>query len=91
MAKRTPSAQKRARQNVKRKARNRGVRTQVKGLRQVYLDALKKSPSGAAGAFKNFISAADKAATKGVIHPNKAARLKSRAARKLSQAGAKAS
>jgi small subunit ribosomal protein S20 len=77
------SAKKRVR--TARKATTRNVKTK----RQLR-DALKlfaKSPS--AKAQSSAVSALDKAAKKGVIHKNKAARLKRRAAARAKAAGAK--
>jgi small subunit ribosomal protein S20 len=78
------SAKKRVR--TARKATVRNSKTK-RGLR----DALKvfgKSPSAAS--HSSVQSNLDKAAKKGVIHKNKAARLKSQAARKANAAGVKA-
>jgi len=72
------SAQKRARQNVKRRAHNRvligGARTAVKKARAL-IDA---GDSGAADAVAAATQILDRAASKGVIHKNNAARRKSR-------------
>lgn len=72
------SAQKRARQNVKRRAHNRvqigGARTAVKKARAL-IDA---GDSGAADAVATATQILDRAASKGVIHKNNAARRKSR-------------
>lgn len=71
------SAKKRLRQSKEQRLRNRGQRTQ---LRRAVKAARESSEALSAGA-----SALDVAARRGIIHPNKAARLKSRLA-KLHQA-----
>ena len=74
------SAIKRIRQNEARRLRNRTVRSKVrsavKTARAAEGDALRSSVGDA-------IRALDKAVTKGVIHPNTAARKKSALARRL--------
>jgi len=69
------AAEKWARQTEKRTLRNRDVKTRLKTL-------FKKTVAGSeAAAISSVESAFDKAAQKGIIHPNKAARKKSRLAR----------
>ena len=83
------SAQKRMRQGEKRRARNRQnvsqLKTQVKKLRAAIAE-------GNAEAAKQLLPATvgeiDKAAKKGVVHDNAAARYKSRLTRKVSALGA---
>lgn len=74
MAKRTKSALKRMRQTVKRTARNRAVRSRIKTL----LKRARTATSPSADAVRAAVSALDSAARKGIIHPNTAARKKSR-------------
>lgn len=73
------SAEKRARQNVKRNAINRSnrskLRTSIKGLRTA-VTAQDKDASGSL--LGPTVSLIDKAVSKGVIHKNTAARYKSR-------------
>ena len=84
------SAEKRQRQNEKRRAVNRNnrgrVRTGIKKLRSA-LDA------GAAGEVQSLLPATvsliDKAVQKGVLHRNAAARYKSRLTVRANEAGAK--
>lgn len=76
----TKSAIKRIGQNENRRLRNRTVRTKVRGL--------VKAARAAAGPEQRStvleaIRALDKAVTKGVLHPNTAARKKSALARRL--------
>lgn len=82
-----PSAKKRMRQNVKRRARNQqyrsAARTYVKRTRQLIaagnLEEAEETVRLAA-------STLDKAARKGAIHPNNAARRKSRIMSQLAEA-----
>lgn len=67
-----PSAKKRLRQDEKKRLRNKAVKTRIK-------TETKKAAEG--GDLKSAFSAIDRAASKGVIHPNAAARRKSRLAR----------
>ena len=77
------SAVKRVKQTIRRQARNRAVRselrTAVKGYRE--LEDTKKSEK-----VSQAYSDIDKAKKKGVIHKNAAARYKSRLARKAAKA-----
>jgi len=73
----TKSAEKRWRQSLKRRMRNRFVRTTTR----TYIKSVNRSigagePDG--DELKLAIRALDKAAEKGIIHPNNAARRKSR-------------
>ena len=82
----TKSAKKRLRQYEKRRLRNRatrkGIRLQVRKFaeapKEATADQLKQE-------LKAAIKKLDKAAAKGVIHPNAAARKKSRMTRQLNQ------
>ena len=79
----TKSAIKRIRQNERRRLRNRAVRSQVR-------TAVKVAPAIEGPEQRTTIEEAirslDKAVTKGVIHPNTAARKKSGLARRLTAA-----
>ena len=80
---RHPSAQKRHRQSLRRRARNEKVRSQVKLARkklQRLLDA--KGSAEIPKVLKAAVKAVSKATSKGVIHKRKAARLISRMTRK---------
>ena len=89
MAKRTKSALKANRQNVKRREHNRELRSRLrsalKGIR-ASLDA--KDLDGARKALSATASIVDKMATKGIIHRNTAGRYKSRIATRLAKASA---
>ena len=79
----TKSAQKRMRQNERRRIRNRGIRSKVR--------TAVKDARGATGAetrtlISEAIRALDKAVSKGVLHRNTAARKKSALARRLAAA-----
>lgn len=80
------SSQKSLRVSLRRRARNKPVRSALKtfvGNAQQLV--AKRDVEGARVAVTTAVSAIDKAATKGVIHPNSAARRKSRLMRKLAQ------
>ena len=80
------SAKKRVRQNAKHKVINRArksvVKTQVKAFDAALAGANKKA---AAEQYKHIVKALDNVASKGTIHKKKAARLKSRMARKINK------
>lgn len=84
---RTPSALKRVRQSLRRRAVNRRTRTEAKTLVQQASDiALGRGEGDGATAVTAAISALDKAAEKGILHPNNAARRKSRLMAKVNAA-----
>lgn len=71
------AAEKWVRQSEKRELRNRDVKTRLKTLFK------KAKNSGDAGTAPGVESQLDKAAQKGIIHPNKAARKKARLAKAI--------
>ena len=76
---RTPSALKRARQSLRRRTVNRRTRSETKTLVQQASDiALGRTDGDGPAAVAAAITALDKAAEKGIIHANNAARRKSR-------------
>ncbi|MGB9695954.1 MAG: 30S ribosomal protein S20 [Ignavibacteria bacterium] len=77
------SAQKRARQIKKRTERNKKNKSLIKGLVKKALTETEKE--AAVNEFKKAMSALDRAAVKRVIHPNKAARLKSKLAKAVNK------
>ncbi len=86
------SAQKQIRVSRKRQLRNKSVRSQNKTMVRkaeelVFSGQVKKAEV----AVKTAISSLDKAAGKGILHPNNAARRKSRLIKKLNQAKAEPS
>jgi small subunit ribosomal protein S20 len=85
----TASAEKRNRQAQKRRARNVGVRTGVKGAVKKVRDALEKGDVAAAkAALKIAEKAIDGASSKGVLHKNTASRRISRLAHAVASASA---
>jgi small subunit ribosomal protein S20 len=77
-----PSALKRSRQNLKRRFRNKSVKTRVKKLTKQVRLAVSENSAEAAGAQLNTAkSVIDKASKKGVIHGKTAARKISRLAK----------
>jgi small subunit ribosomal protein S20 len=77
---------KRNRQNEKRHARNKAVRSELKTRVKRAITAAEQGEEHAADAAKIAIKRLDKAATKGVIHKNAAARRKSRLQKRLNRA-----
>lgn len=81
-----PSAEKRMRQEIKRRAHNRSikslVRTQVTKARQA-IAAPNVNAEAAEAAVLAAVSELDRAAKKGVLHKNNAARRKSRLMKQL--------
>jgi len=74
-----PAPSKRDRQSRKRFGQNRGVETRLKNLSKNFYRALDAGEEERARRLRDESQQAyDKAATKGVIHPNKAARKVSR-------------
>jgi len=79
MAKRTKSALKANRQNVKRREHNRQLRSRLRtALKAIRAKLDAKDLDGAKAALKSTVSIVDKMATRGIIHRNTAARYKSR-------------
>jgi small subunit ribosomal protein S20 len=86
----TLSANKRVRQSAKRRQRNRDRKRQIRLELKKMHSAIASGDKTAAGAeFKNTQKILDRIATRGTIHPNTAARRKSRLARKLNALAAK--
>ena len=79
MAKRTKSALKANRQNIKRREHNRQARARLRtALKSIRASLDAKDLDGAKAALNRTVSIVDKMATKGIIHRNTAARYKSR-------------
>lgn len=88
MAKRTASAKKQARAGVRRAARNRAVRSEVKTLVVKARRSLTGGPVAESDRHEmtlDAVRALDRAASKGILHPNNAARRKSRLARQMAK------
>lgn len=85
----TKSAQKKNRADIKKRASNVIVRSKTRSLVIKARKAVDKTPDTAGKDVLKASSALDNAASKGVIHPNTAARKKSRLAKKLNKIEAK--
>ena len=84
MAKRTKSALKANRQNIKRREHNRQLRSRLRtALKAIRASLDAKDVGGAKKALSATVSLVDKMATKGIIHRNTAGRYKSRLAARL--------
>ena len=77
------SAQKRARQTVKRTERNKKYKSLIKGSVKRIMDETSKS--AAEEEFKKSVAVLDRAATKRIIHKNKAANIKSKLAKHVNK------
>ena len=89
MAKRTKSALKANRQNIKRREHNRQMRSRLRtALKSIRASLDDKDLSGAKAALRATVSIVDKMATKGIIHRNTAGRYKSRLGAHVSKASA---
>ncbi len=90
MAKRTASAKKQARASVRRTQRNRAVRSEVKTKIVKARRTLTEAPVAESEKYAlalDAIRALDRAASKGVLHRNNAARRKARLTRQLVKVG----
>lgn len=86
MAKRNKSALKANRQNIKRREANRQLRSKLRtGLKKLRATAAGDDKEAAATAVVGTQSLVDKMAAKGIIHPNTAARYKSRLAARVAR------
>ena len=75
----TASAKKRLRQSVGRRAKNRSTKTALRSLtRKIRESIAAKDAAKSEADFKVLVKKIDRAAGKNVIHPNAAARTKSR-------------
>jgi small subunit ribosomal protein S20 len=91
VAKRTASAKKQARSGARRSARNRSTRSEVKTLVIKARRSLRESDGEERmSSVVDAVRSLDRAASKGVLHPNNAARRKSRLARRLAALAAAA-
>jgi small subunit ribosomal protein S20 len=79
VAKRTKSALKANRQNIKRREHNRQLRSRLRSALKAIRASLDDDDlDGAKSALNKTVSIVDKMATKGIIHRNTAGRYKSR-------------
>ncbi len=75
----TRSAAKAHRQSLKKRIRNRAVRSSTKtAIKRATESIASGGPEAARTVVRDALSALDRAASKGIIHPNNAARRKSR-------------
>lgn len=82
-----PSTRKSIRKTKSRTERNRAVKSRLRTFRRKTLELIESGDKEKAEeAYREYASAADKAAKKNVIHRNAANRLKSRMATRLSGA-----
>ena len=89
VAKRTKSALKANRQNIKRREQNRQMRSKLRtALKAIRASLDGKDVKAATQALSNTVSIIDKMATKGIIHRNTAGRYKSRLSSRLTKAAA---
>ena len=84
------SSRKRWRQSLERRDRNRSVKSRTRTVLNKALVAIGQDASVAESAVKAAVSALDRAAQKGVIHPNAASRGKSRLLKRYNLATATA-
>ena len=88
----SPSAKKRLRQSLDRRARNRAVRTSLRNQIKKCRTAIAGGDAAATETeFRNTVKKLDKAAAKNILHKNAAARLKSRLSAAIKNVKAKAS
>jgi small subunit ribosomal protein S20 len=86
LAKRTKSALKANRQNVKRREHNRQMRARLRtALKSIRTSLDAKDLAGAKAALSRIVSIVDKMATRGIIHRNTAGRYKSRITARLTK------
>ena len=87
------SAQKRIKQNEKRRMRNKQGKSEIKTAARKVLKSLESPQAGesaaSAGLYKSFVRKIDRAASANVVHWKTAARKKSRLAKKINAAGSK--
>ena len=89
MAKRTKSALKANRQNIRRREQNRQMRSRLRtALKKIRASLDDNDVEAAKSALSETVSIVDKMATKGIIHRNTAGRYKSRISARLSKAKA---
>ena len=89
MAKRTKSALKANRQNIKRREHNRALRSKLRtALKAIRASLDAKDVTGARAALSKTVSLVDKMANKGIVHRNTAGRYKSRLSARLVKASA---
>ncbi len=76
---------KRNKTNEKRRLRNKAARAEIKTRVKVAVAAAAETPEEAADALRTAVKRIDKAAAKGIIHKNQAAKRKSRLMRRIAR------
>ncbi len=84
----TKSAKKDLQISERNRLRNQSVKSKLKTLRTKAITAISADVAASTDAVKDALKAFDSAATKGIIHPNTAARRKSRLMKRLNAAQA---
>ena len=84
----TKSSEKRNRQAQKRRARNTGVKTQVRSTIKKLREAIAADPAKASELLKDAARTINKAASKGVLHARNASRRIARLTKAVQKAGA---
>ena len=84
------SALKRLRQSLKHRTRNRSAKSRTRTLLTKAISSVGGDAASAEAAVREAVSALDRAAQKGIIHPNAAARGKSRLLKRFNLATAAA-
>lgn len=82
----TDSAEKRVRQNEKKRRRNRSWKTQVRNDRKALEEAVENDEDNVEELLNQAISSVDRAVSKDVFHPNKGGRIKSQLHRLANEA-----
>ena len=86
-----PAPSKRDKQSIRTHELNKPVRTRLRNLSKNFYKAIEAGDTGRATQLRDEAQKAyDKAATKGIIHPNKASRKTSRLDHALAKAGSEA-
>lgn len=80
---------KRNRQNEKRRVRNLGVRSEMRTRAKVATAAGEAGEDNAEESLRDALRSIDRAANKGIIHKNQAARRKSRLTKAMAKASVK--
>lgn len=78
-----PAPSKRTKQNLKAKERNKALKSKLSTELKKFETNLKEKPENKEESLKTVSKTLDKMVTKGIIHKNKAARKKSRLAKKV--------
>lgn len=75
--------EKRQRQDVKKRLNNMSQVTSMRTAKKKFVAAVDSNADNTQELYRKAVKAIDKAAAKGLVHPNKAARDKSRLSKKL--------